>query len=223
MLMKRLITSILILSLFCFFIGTVSAAEHIAMPQYTFLKPLETHQSEGAGRPLITSATIICGIDTQSARNTLLTDTYYNKWVIPGLNALNEELHKPMAAYDRIETTNNGDELYLYFDLRSPFRINDIMIPFIFTVFSNVENETRIELRLKERTLAVKQSALNLLVRKEDEGTILSAELTIDFSFIVDLLLNKQLYSENTENRLRLCMEHFLRLIADQEIITSLN
>ncbi|MCK5154797.1 MAG: hypothetical protein KAQ69_00095 [Spirochaetales bacterium] len=185
------------------------------------MKPLETRQSAETGQPLITSTTIVCDIDTHLARTILLTDIYYNKWVIPGLNALNEKLHNPMAVYDRIETTNNGEELYLYFDLRSPFRINDIMIPFIFTVFSNDENETSVELRLKQRIIAVKQVILNILIQSDEERTILSAELTIDFTFIVDLLLNKKLYSENTENRLRLCIEHFLRLIAAQEVNTS--
>ena len=219
--MRKFQTLLLSFFLSILFISMLSAGDVTTLPQYSYITPLKTQQPDGSGKPLVTTVSVLCEIDMQSAQETLLIDSYYNNWVIQGLNALNTELHNPMTVYDRIETSDTGDELYLYFDLQNPFKVADIMIPFIFTVVSNNENGTRVELRLKKRNIVVRNAALDLLVQQGASGTILSAELTIDFSFIINVLLNKPLYAENTEKRLRLCLEQLLVLLSEKNLISS--
>ncbi|MBL7006287.1 MAG: hypothetical protein ISR78_04320 [Spirochaetia bacterium] len=220
--MKKLHILLFSFILFASNSGLLSADEYQTIPRYKYIVPLNTHQLDEYGLPLKTTASVICKVDMYNAQKALLIDSYYNHWVIPGLNAMDTDLHTPMSVFDRIETSNTGEELYLYFDLRYPFQVDDIMIPFVFTICSNDEKGTRVELRLKKRNIAVRNASLDLLVQKCESGTILSAELTIDFSFVIDVLLNKPLYSENTENRLRLCMEKFLLLIAEQNLTSTL-
>lgn len=184
----------------------------VHQPTYAMLTDFTTVKLDITGQPFITSGSVISSIEAEKAGRLLLTESFYNMWVIPGLNAPDGNLKPPMAVYDRIETSKDCSELYLYFTLLSPIRIEDISIPFVFSRREQSGSSTVIELEMKNRNIAVKHAALKLTVAEGCEGTLLSADLLIDFSLLVDLILNQELYANNTGERLRLCLENFLSI-----------
>jgi hypothetical protein len=201
------LTAVLLSAAF-FLMPVCASGEHL--PTYAMLSDFTTVKLDEPGQPFMTSGSVVSSIDAEKAGRLLLTESFYNMWVIPGLNAPDDSLKPPMALYNRIETSKDCSELYLYFNLVSPLRIEDIRIPFVFSRREQIGPSTVIELEMKNRNIAVRHASLKLTAADGCEGTLLSADLLIDFSLLVDLILNQEVYANNTEERLRLCLENFL-------------
>lgn len=176
-----------------------------------------TRKLDYRGKPFQTIGTMYRPIPPAAAESVLLDRDLYNDWVIEGLNAGFDDLEDPMCDYTRIETSDSGRSLDLYFDINKPFKIEDICIPFTFDVLSQSEDITIISLALKEKNLAMRDASLEIsIIESANAETAISLELTVDFTFIVDLVLNGKAYSENMEKRLATCIEYFLDLTSQK-------
>lgn len=176
-----------------------------------------TRKLETRGKPFQTICTMSRPLPPGAAESVLLDRELYTIWVINGLNAGFDDLDDPMCDYTRIETSDNSRSLDLYFDMNKPFKIKDIRIPFTFDVLSQSENHTLISLSLKERTLTMRDASLEISIGEgAGDETAITLQLTVDFAFIVDLVLNVKTYSENMEKRLAACIAYFLDLTSQK-------
>ena len=202
-------------------VSSLAYTEEIPILCYEYITEFHTERLDNSGKSLRTSGRVLSNIDPVYACRLLQQNQYYNYWVIPGLNARGERLHPPMAVHNSLLADQAGEGLLLNFSLVSPVHIPGITIPFSFTALRVDEQHTRVEIRLSEQNIAVRDAVVEIEMVGCDEGTILTTSLTVDYTFLVDLFLNFRKYADNTEERMRLLIENFMQLSADEIALRS--
>ncbi len=202
-------------------VNSLTYTDEVPLLQYEYITDFHTERLNNSGKSLRTSGSILSNIDPVYACRLLQQTQYYNYWVIPGLNASGERLHPPMAVHNSLLADEEGDGLLLNFSLVSPIHIQGITIPFRFDALRIDEQHTRIEIRLSKQNIAVRDAVVDIEMVGCDEGTILNTAMTVDYTFLIDLFLNYRKYAENTEERMRLLIENFMQLSADEIALRS--